>query len=77
MINPCKSHTNSTLKFCGGGWNVVKSGFLVCLSQNHCSHFVIMVVMYAPLWWKMRKYCCCICIVGFAVLYMIFIWVAF
>ena len=67
VINLRKNNTNYALKFCGGGWNAVKSGFSVCLFQNHYSLSMIMVVMYAHVWCKMRAYCCCICIVGFAV----------
>jgi hypothetical protein len=70
LVYLCKSHTNYVSKFCGGGWSVVKDGysmFKVWLSQSHCSLSMVMVVIYAPMWLKIRAGYWCFCIVGFVV----------
>ena len=46
--------------------------FSMCLSHSHCNLFMIIMVVYARVWLKIRAFCCCICIVGFVVCMSLF-----
>ena len=48
VVYMCRSHTYFLSKGCGDEWNGVHSGllmFFVCLSQSHCSLYVVMEYM--------------------------------